>query len=48
MLHTLCCPHCFSEHIEDYSFYETKIMEPGNCIDVASVNRFLLKRKGLF
>jgi transposase-like protein len=24
MLHTLRCPHCLSEHIEDYSFYETK------------------------
>jgi len=24
MLNTLRCPHCLSEHIEDYSFYETK------------------------
>jgi transposase-like protein len=24
MLHILRCPHCLSEHIEDYSFYETK------------------------
>ena len=24
MLHTLRCPHGLSEHIEDYSFYETK------------------------
>ena len=24
MLNSLCCPHCLSEHIEDYSVYETK------------------------
>jgi len=24
MLNTLRCPHCLSEHIEDYSLYETK------------------------
>ncbi len=25
MLDTLRCPHCLFEHLEDYSFYETKI-----------------------
>ena len=24
MLNTLRCPHCLSEHIEEYSLYETK------------------------
>ena len=24
MPNSLCCPHCLSEHIEDYSVYETK------------------------
>jgi len=44
----LRCPHCLSEHIEDYSFLKRKIMESGNCIDVASVNRFFAETKGLF
>ena len=42
MLNTLRCPHCLSEHIKDYSRYETKhngirkLYQCGECQQVFS------------
>ena len=48
MLNPLHCPDCLSEHVEEYSHYETKSNGAENYINVRRVKRFFLRQKALF
>lgn len=48
MLNTLHCPHCFSEHIEEYSRYETKNSEIRRLYQCSECQQVFSETKGTF
>jgi transposase-like protein/IS1 family transposase len=48
MLNSLCCPHCLSEQIEEYSVYETKHNERRKLYQCIECHQVFSETKGTF